>query len=69
MNASIEQTAVCSLSRTRCVSQPYTGSQRAAVVVVDGVRFHSPTPVNAGEAESFNRAARSIVARINGRAT
>lgn len=66
MNAQIEQTAVASLSVS---GDWFHGEQRPAVVVVDGVRFSSPVPANAGEAETFNRAARSIVAKLNRRAT
>lgn len=69
MNATIERTACSSLSRTVSASCPYVGDQRAAVVVIDGVRFRSPVPANAGEAESFNRAARELVAKLNGRAS
>jgi hypothetical protein len=61
MNATIQQLAIAPNPRT------YGGDAgRATKIVIDGVPWSSPMPQNAGEAETFNRDAEIIVAKING---
>ena len=59
MSAMIEKTAT--MSWWFDTAQGECGTQRAAVITIDGVRFSSPVPENAGEAETFNQTARAIM--------
>ena len=39
--------------------------KRPATFVINGIEFNSPFPVNAGEAESYNKLTQQIVDLIN----
>jgi len=66
MTSEIVQRAICTLQRQTGGdprSPRYSGESRPAIVVVNGVRFASLAPENAGEAQSYNRAAEDIIRR------